>query len=217
MRRLLRKPRETFYLTKETAGGRLLLTPRGELPERMLGVLGRARHLYPLDLHAFVFLPDRVELLLTVSSRPRLAGFLGHLTRNLSATVGAVQGWDDSVFRVGGVREVVTTIEQARARLRDIHAAPVMRGLVARPEAWPGASSATALLGGVELVGVWNGASYHVPVEPLPARLGGAVATEAMFREIAEAAAEMPMGPHWVRACEPTLPDPRDPRFEALC
>jgi hypothetical protein len=211
----------TVYVTRETESRRLLLTPTAELGERILGVLGRARRLYPVDLHGFAFLADRVEMLLTVSTRPRLAGFLGHLYRNVASAAAEVHGWEGGVFRGRNAIESVTTTALARARLRDVHAAAVRRGLVGRPEEWPGVSSAPALLGGIDLIGVWNGEANHVPVAPLPARLGGPVSIELMFDEIVDEGEQLraggrPMGWHWVRACEPTMPDPRDPAFEQV-
>lgn len=208
-------------MTRETVSRRLLLTPREALNERILAVLGRARWLYPVDLHGFVFLADRVEMLLTVSYRPQLTGFLAHVFRNVALAAAGAWGWDGEVFAGRNAIEKVDDAETARARLRDVHAVAVRRGLVGRPEEWPGVSSAAALLGGVETVGVWGRAAYRVPVLPLPARLGGAVEAEEMFRGIAEDGIRLrgggrAMGRYWVRACEPTMPDPRDPAFEQV-
>jgi hypothetical protein len=220
-RKLVMKTRTTVYVTRETESRRLLLTPGEPLEERILGVLGRARRLYPVDLHGFTFLADRIELLMTVSTRPRLAGFLAHLYRNVSIATAEVRGWQGGIFAGRGTTERVETAAQARTRMRDVHAGAVRRGLVGKPEEWPGVSSASALLGGIELVGVWNGQPNHVPIAPLPARLGGAVAIDPLFDEIiAEGmqrrGAQRPFGRHWIKACEPTLPDPRDPGFERV-
>jgi hypothetical protein len=220
-RRLVMKSRTTVYVTRETESRRLLMTPGDPLDERILGVLGRARRLYPVDLHGFAFLADRIELLLTVSTRPRLAGFLGHLYRNVSIAAAETRGWRGRIFEGRGTFERIATVEQARSRLRDVHAAAVRRGLVGKPEEWPGVSSASALLGGIDLIGVWKGEANHVPLVPLPARLGGPVAIDPMFDEIIEEGIRLrgagrPLGRHWIRACEPTLPDPRDPGFERV-
>jgi len=208
-------------VTRETEARRLLLTPTRELNERILGVLGRARRLYPVDLHGFAFLADRIEMLLTVSTRPRLAGFLGHLYRNISTAVAEVHGWRHRVFAGRSTFERVVNAAQAQARLRDVHALAVRRGLVGKPEEWPGVSSAPALLGGVELIGVWNGEPNHVPVADLPVRLGGPSPVLPLFDGIVDEGERVrgggrASGQHWIRACEPTMPDPRDADFERI-
>lgn len=210
-----------MYVTRETVERRLLLTPTDALNERVLRVMGRATNLYPVDLHGFVFLGDRVEMLMTVTYRPRLAGFLGHVFRNVAVAVSELWGWKGGVFAGRNQIQVIEDAVMADLRMRDVHALAVRRGLVGRPEEWPGVSSASALLGGVELVGWWNRAAYQVPVAALPARLGGETDAHAMFREINEEGVRVrggrvPMGRYWVRACEPTMPDPRDPRFEQV-
>src|SRR5690349_20916012 len=98
MRRRAARTSTTVYVTRETVERRLLLTPTDALSERVRGVVGRATNLYPMDLHGFVFLADRVEILMTVTYRPRLAGFLGHVFRNVAVAVSELWGWDGGVF-----------------------------------------------------------------------------------------------------------------------
>ena len=130
----MRRKRETLYVKKE------IEIDASEA--RLLGVLGRARSLYPVDLHGFVFANDRIEILLTVSSRVRLAGFLMHLYRN-----------------VGGFGRGTQEVVRSRVRAEEI-AKGFGEGI---------ATSAKAAQ--VEMLGVWNGVAYHVPVVPLPRRL----------------------------------------------
>jgi hypothetical protein len=136
-----RRTRETVYVRKdvEVDGGE----------ERLLGVLGRARSLYPVDLHGFLFARDRIELLMTVSSRVRLAGFLMHLYRNVGG------------FGAKGTQDFIRAREDAEKRWRELNGGRVVAVV----------SSARAVRAGIEMIGVWNGVAYHVPVVPLPRRL----------------------------------------------
>src|SRR5690242_8994951 len=57
--------------------GRALLAPHDELNRRILGILGRALHLFPILLHVFQFLPNHLHMMMTVADAKRLSDFMG--------------------------------------------------------------------------------------------------------------------------------------------
>src|SRR5947209_15190740 len=80
-------------VTCRTVQGRFLLTPSTELNEIILGALGRAQELYPVDICAFAFASNHFHLLLRVESTHRLAAFMGHFNSNLAREAGRLVHW----------------------------------------------------------------------------------------------------------------------------
>lgn len=143
-------------LTTRVSGGLFLLKPTPELNARILGILGRALALYPISLHAFVFLSTHWHALATVCDAQRLSAFLQYVNGNLAKAVQEVHGWNGKVW--GRRTQVIPVVDDAAAegRLRYILAHGAKEGLVASPLDWPGVSSVRALAFGDELVGVWQ-------------------------------------------------------------
>jgi hypothetical protein len=134
----------------------MLLRPSPQLNEIVLGVLGRAQSLYPVELHAFVFLSNHYHLLLTPADARQLAQFMQHLNTNLSKEVGRLHDWRGTLFERRYQSIVVTDEEAAQvARLEYCLANGCKEDLVASPREWPGVSAVRALLGKEELVGTW--------------------------------------------------------------
>jgi hypothetical protein len=143
-------------ITTRTVGGRYLLRPSPELNARILGILGRALVLYPVALHAFVFLSNHWHALATVESAARLAAFAGYVNGNVARAVQELTGWSDIVWSKRA--EMIPVLDDAAAdeRLRYILSHGAKEGLVASPLDWPGVSSARALALGEPLVGTWR-------------------------------------------------------------
>src|SRR5687767_9775509 len=99
-------PRDPLYipnnsvleLTLRTELGRPLLRPTKELTEGILGVLGRALQLYPVLLHAFVFLSNHRHMLTTVPNADVYAAFLCYLNKHTARVVRDVVGWRGAVW-----------------------------------------------------------------------------------------------------------------------
>ena len=142
-------------VTTRTVGARLLLRPSPMLNARILGILGRALHLYPVDLHAVVFLSNHWHALLSVSDAEALAGFLRHVNGNVAKAVQQVHGWAGPVWQRRAQVIVVADDEAVEARLRYVMAHGAKEGLVASPLDWPGVTCARALVGRERLVGAW--------------------------------------------------------------
>jgi hypothetical protein len=174
-------------VTMRTAGGRLLLRPSEELNRRVTSVLGRALDLYPVSLHAFVFMSNHWHGLLSVLDAERLARFLCYVNGNVAKAVNDLVGWEGPVW--GRRTQVVAVADDAAAeqRFRYILAHGAKEGLVASPLEWPGVSSARALALGEPILGEWrrpamavtdasaspvSNGPHTIDVTPLPAWAG---------------------------------------------
>ena len=143
-------------VTCRTIQGRFLLKPTGELRSVVIGVLARAQRLYPVEIHAFVFLSNHYHLLVTVENALQLARFMNYLNSNLAREAGRLNGWEE---RLWGRRYQAIVVSQEEAsqvnRLRYLLSQGCKEGLVARPRDWPGAQSVEALVEGKRLEGLW--------------------------------------------------------------
>jgi len=143
-------------VTCRTQQRRLLLRPSRELNETVVGVLGRAMDLYPVELVAAVFLSNHYHLLLWVENSLALSRFMCHLGGNLSREVGRLHDWPQTLWGRRYDAIVISDEEEAQvARLRYVLAHGAKEGLVPSPEDWPGVHCATSLLSGEPLKGFW--------------------------------------------------------------
>lgn len=133
-------------ITMRIVGGRMLLRPDAELNAAILGILGRAQHLYAVRIHAYTFMSNHVHLLVTVVDAAQEAAFLRHLNKNIGDAIRRQTGWQGPIWDGRPTIDVITTDEKALERLYYICSNGVKEGLVAHPTEWPGVSSASALL-----------------------------------------------------------------------
>ncbi|HXO19627.1 MAG TPA: hypothetical protein VOA87_06840 [Thermoanaerobaculia bacterium] len=143
-------------VTCRTIQGRFLLRPSPELREIVLGVLGRARRLYPVEVCGLIFLSNHFHLLLVVPDAERLARFMCFVNSNLAREAGRLARWRDKFWARRYQAIVVSQEEGAQIdRLRYLLSHGCKEGLVARPQDWPGAHGVQALLEGEPLTGRW--------------------------------------------------------------
>jgi len=143
-------------VTCRTLQGRFLLRPTKPLRSLGLGVLGRAQRLYPVDLHAFVFLSNHYHLLLSVVDSCQLSQFMNYLNSNLAREAGRLNGWREKFWGRRYQAIVVSEEEAAQIdRLRYLLSHGCKENLVARPRDWPGAHCVKALVEGQSLRGLW--------------------------------------------------------------
>jgi len=143
-------------VTCRTVQGRLLLRPSGKLRSLVIGVLGRAQRLYPVEIHAFVFLSNHYHLLLTVESAQQLARFMNYLNSNLAREAGRLHDWKEKFWGRRYQAIVVSQEEKAQIdRLRYLLSHGCKEGLVGRPREWPGANCVEALLETRPSQGLW--------------------------------------------------------------
>lgn len=175
-------------VTCRTQQRRLLLRPSRELNEIVVGVLGRALDLYPVQLVAAAFLSNHYHLLLWVESSLVLSRFMCHLDGNLSREVGRLHGWPQSLWERRYDAIVVSDEEEAQvARLHYVLSQGVKEGLVRRPEDWPGVHCARSLRSGEPLDGFWFDRSREYAVRRLgkkPGRYSFAEPLSVEFRKL---------------------------------
>ncbi len=178
--RLFSRPRQvTAEITQVTFQFRSLLKPDRSLNLKIVGALARAKELYPIDLHSFVFLSTHLHLQATFSDAERMSDFMRHFSQKVSKEVGLAHDWDDSVFpkRYHHV-ELSQEPEVELARLRYVTSNSCKESLVMSPLDWPGVSSAEALITGEPMKGEWvDRTAYH------HARNRGEDVSEADFTE----------------------------------
>ena len=81
-------PEGLVEITVRCFQGCFLLRPSPELNDRFLGVLGRAKELYPVLLHAVSVMSNHYHLLMSPGDAEKQANFMGHLNGNLSKEIG---------------------------------------------------------------------------------------------------------------------------------
>ncbi|MEP7009161.1 MAG: transposase [Acidobacteriota bacterium] len=145
-----------YEVTCRTVHSRFLLRPGPLLNEVIVGALGRAQRLYPLEICAFFFASNHFHLLARAEDSERLARFMGYFNSKLAREVARSTGWRDKVFSRRYQAILVSDEEEAQVgRLVYILSHGCKENLVARPQEWPGVHCVTALLTGEPIEGTW--------------------------------------------------------------
>ncbi len=144
-------------VTQRTLQARHLLVPSPILNDIVLGVLGRAQRLHPLEIHGYSFLTSHFHLLVTAPNALELALFMGYFSSNLAREVARLTDWDEKVWGDRYHAILITDEEEAQvARMKYVLSNGCKEGLVSRPHEWPGAHCAGPLLEGrSEVEGTW--------------------------------------------------------------
>jgi len=145
-----------FEITTRTLHGRYLVRPGDELNEIIVGVLGQAKSLYPVDLVGAVFLSNHYHLLAWVQDAEQMASFMWYFNGNLAREIARLHGWREKIWsrRYRGI--LVSDEEKAQvARLKYLLSNGAKEHLVPRPQDWPGVHCAEALVSGEPLRGTW--------------------------------------------------------------
>jgi len=144
-------------VTSRTIHGRYLLRPSPEANDLILGVLGRAQRLYPVDIFAFVFLSGHFHLLMRVISALRMAEFTGYLKGNIARELGQLHDWKEKFWGRRYHSASIADSEPAiTKRFFYVLSNSCKEGLVDSPLEWPGVTSAPALYRGENtLEGTW--------------------------------------------------------------
>lgn len=155
------KPTTTFEVTCKAIQGRMLLTPSGELNQRVLGVIGRALTLYPVLLHLFVTASNHIHLIITVSDFKLLSDFMCYLNSNLAREAGRLYHWKEKFW---GRRFAAIPIDgelDLVRRVRYVLSHGCKENLVRHPAHWPGVHCVQALTEGKTLSGIWYDRTAH--------------------------------------------------------
>ncbi len=149
-------PNTLFHVTTRTIQSRVLLLPSEELNEIILGILGRAKSLFPeISVHIFVFLSNHYHMLLTAPDSLQLSKFMGYLNGNLAKEAGRLAEWREKIWARRYKAICVLDPQEMLERIRYICSHGVKENLVSSPELWPGVHCIQALTRGEKLVGVW--------------------------------------------------------------
>jgi REP element-mobilizing transposase RayT len=81
-------PEAVVEITTRTVHGRLLLRPSAEVNDLVLGVIGRAQHLFGVEIHAFVVMSNHMHILASVRDAAQLASFMSFVNGNIAREVG---------------------------------------------------------------------------------------------------------------------------------
>ena len=149
-------PGSLVEITVRTNGARFYLRPGPELNAAILGIVGRALALYPVSLHAIVFLSNHWHALVTPCDGEALARFLQYVNANVAKAAQAINGVRGIVWQRRASLIHVLDEEAQLERLRYLLAHGTKERLVASPRLWPGVTSARSLAGEEVLVGVWE-------------------------------------------------------------
>ena len=143
-------------ITTRTIHGRFLLRPSPEVNDLILGILGRAKSLFPVQIHAFVVLSNHWHALLSVQDAAQLAAFVAFVNGNIARGIGRLHDWRQR-FWSRRYRAIVVADEATQpARLKYILQNGCKEGIVDRPVDWPGLSCVRALTSNQELHGTWH-------------------------------------------------------------
>ena len=200
-------------VTGRTIGARALLSP-GPNPrlfnESVVGVMGRALEVSPIEICGCVFMSNHYHALVVVRDQQQLTRFMHHFLGNLSKEVGRLRGWSGALWSRRYDAIVVSHEAEAQWRsLKYLISHGVKEGLVESPLDWPGVHTAKALVQGEELEGCWFNRSkecaarhcgrefgtydfatrYRIGLAPLPAFRG--LTPEAYREKIAELVTEI--------------------------
>ncbi len=147
-------------VTCRTIGARALLVPSPDprrFNEVVLGVMGRALEVSPLDLCSAVWTSNHWHGLLIVHDQQQLSRFMHHVGCNISKEIGTrLRGWQGAFWerRYDGI--VVSHEPEVQwERLKYHLSHGTKEGLVESPIEWPGVHAAKALVHGEPLEGYW--------------------------------------------------------------
>ena len=145
-----------FEVTCRTQQGRFLLRPSRELNEIAIGVLGRAKCLYPVSICGIVLASNHYHMLVRAEDAQDLALFMGYFNSNLAREVVRLTGWTDKVFSRRYQAIPISDEEAAQVeRLEYLLSHGVKEDLVEEVGQWPGIHCARALTEGEPLEGTW--------------------------------------------------------------
>ncbi|HEX5719607.1 MAG TPA: transposase [Thermoanaerobaculia bacterium] len=143
-------------VTCRTIQSRYLLRPDPVLADILLGVLGQAQRLHPVEISAFFVASNHYHLLIWVPDAKRMSDFMGYFQTNAAREVARLRKWRDKVWSRRYEAIVISDEPAAQVdRLRYVLANGVKEGLVGRVEDWPGISLMKSVLSGEPVRGTW--------------------------------------------------------------
>ncbi len=147
-------------VTGRVIGARSMLVPSPDpsrFNEIVVGVMGRALQVSPLELCSAVWTANHWHGLLVVRDQQQLSRFMHHVAGNISKEIGGrLRNWRGAFWerRYDGI--VVSDEPEVQWRRLKYHLSHgVKEGLVESPLRWPGVHAARALVYGEPMEGHW--------------------------------------------------------------
>jgi hypothetical protein len=132
------------------------LRPSDPLNDLIVGILARAKRLYPLGLCAAAWVSNHYHMLLNVADAKVLADFMRYVQSNVAREAGRMFEWKEHFWSRRYQSILVSNEEAAQMEVFTyILAHGVKEFLVERVLDWPGVHCAKSLLTGEPLTGVW--------------------------------------------------------------
>ena len=157
-------PNTLYHVVSKVFQGRFLLRPelRFRLRGLVLGVIGRAMHVYPdVKVFAKAFMSNHMHLMLQAPPE-QFSRFVGFIKREISRRWGSIINWPGAMWEPY-YSTALPSAESQLACYKYILSHGVKEGLVDKPQKWPGVHSARALAKGVTPKGRWlNATAYGV-------------------------------------------------------
>ena len=146
-------------ITARTIGARALLVPAPNprrFNEIVVGLLGRALEISPIELCACVFVSNHYHALAVVYDQQELTRFMQHFGCNCSKEIGRLRRWSGPLWARRYDAIAVSDEPEAQwRRMKYLLSHGVKEGLVESPMQWPGVNAARALVHGEKLEGYW--------------------------------------------------------------
>ena len=150
-------------ITCRTVQRRFLLKPSEALNDRIVGVIGRALEMYPVELYLFVVLSNHMHLILSAQDSETISSFMRYVNSNIAKEAGRLHGWSDALWSRRYQAIPILGETALLQRMRYVISHGCKEGLVAHPKQWPGVHCVRALTEGEPIKGHWidRTAMYH--------------------------------------------------------
>lgn len=151
-----------FEITTRCIHGRYLLPATNHYRSIAIGIMARAKELYPVELYAFGGLRNHIHWLLGASDVDVLANYVGYVKSNLAREAGRIVDWREKFWgRRYRAIEISDEEEAWITRLRYVLSHGPKENLVLRCRDWPGLQCIDALVEGKPLEGFWQDRSLE--------------------------------------------------------
>ncbi len=128
-----------FEITTRALQSRFLIPTGAHFRSISIGIMARAKELYPVELYAFGGLSNHLHMLLGATDVDRMAGFVGYVKSNMAREANRIVDWKE---RYWGRRYRAIEISDEEPewidRLRYVLSHGPKENLVLRCRDWPG-------------------------------------------------------------------------------
>ena len=167
-----------FEITTRALQSRYLIPTGAHFRSIAIGIMARAKELYPVALYAFGGLSNHLHMLLGATEVDKLAGFVGYVKSNMAREANRIVDWSEKYW--GRRYRAIEISDEEGAwidRLRYVLSHGPKENLVLRCRDWPGLQCIDALTEGKPLQGFWRDRSLEYEAD----RRGKAVDPETFI------------------------------------